>query len=147
MIYLNNKRKFNTERNLGKIIEEVHVKKLATTGKKEDSILIKSIKKIIMLEENPPKKSIFKFKNTTEAAEFNAKILAACDYDYEKILTKQKGTIISYGSEFREVNKLSTLLKFHNNWERLREFLINGTDTSFSDISENTLRNDCIMNI
>ena len=93
---MNKKRRFNIERKLGKNNEEVNIKKSAKFGKKGDSKLIRNIKEIIRLKEVPPKKSIFKFVNTTEAAEFNAKIMAACEYDYEKMLTKQKGTTISY---------------------------------------------------
>ena len=39
------------------------------------------------------------------------------------------------------------MLKFHDNWERLKEFLTNGTDTSFNNIPEDVLRNDCVKNI
>ena len=98
-------------------------------------------------EEPPPKKSLFKFVNTIEAAEFNLKILKACNYDYEKILSKQKNTTIAYGSEFRLISKLEKLLGFHKNWDRIRKFLTEGTDTSLVDIQENTLKKDCLSNL
>ena len=76
---------------------------------KGESKLMSIIKKIIETEEPSLKKSLFKFVNTQKAAEFNAKILKACDYDYEKLLLKQEKTMISYGSEFRLLSKLKNV--------------------------------------
>ena len=113
----------------------------------EKSRLVKIISQLLNSEEKPPKKSIFKFENTTDAAEHNSKILAACNFDYEKLLTKQKGTSIYYGSEFRSIINLQKLLKFHTNWNRVKKFLSEGTDTSFIPMNEEELKNDCIKNI
>ena len=90
---------------------------------------------------------MFKFVNAQEAAEFNTKILKACDYDYEKLLLKQKKTTISYGSEFRIVSNLKELLRFHSNWNIIEIFSTKGTDTSLLDINENVLKNDCLSKI
>lgn len=114
---------------------------------KKKSKMIKLIENILGTEETPPKKSIFKFENTIEASHHNGKILHSCDYNYEKILEKQKNTNIFYGSEFRRTEKLEKLLNFHENWKRMKIFLTNGTDTSFSHLDEELLRLDCEENI
>ena len=83
-----------------------------------DRLFIFAIEQIIKQEDPPPKKPLIKFENTIGAAEFNSKILEACNYDYEKFVSKQKDTTISYGSEFRSVSKLKILLERHENWCR-----------------------------
>ena len=85
--------------------------------------------------------------NTEEAAHHNGKVLQACSFDYEQILSKQKGTNIHYGSEFRNVEILDNLFKHHKDWNRLKSFLLNGTDTSFSYLSEEKVKEDCVNNI
>lgn len=105
------------------------------------------MEQILNTEEIPPEKSIFKFENTEEAAKHNAKIILACDFDYEKALSKQKFTTIYYGSEFRSTTSLQKLLKFHANWNRIEKFLLEGTDTLFTSISKESLKNSCIKNM
>ena len=120
---------------------------LAYPKKNGDSLLVSVIKEILNSKEKPPKKSIFKFENSLEAAEHNSKILSACNFDYEKVLSKQRDTTIFYGSEFRSVTKLQKLLKLHKNWPRMKRFLTEGTDTTFLPTSEELLKNDCIKNM
>ena len=114
---------------------------------KRRSKLVESIKELIESEENPPKKSIFKFENTLEASNHNGKILRSCNYDYEKILEKQKDTNIYYGSEFRQVYKLRELLHLHRDWNRLETFLTKGTDTVFKHVDDDIIKKDCEENM
>lgn len=122
-------------------------KKKSTDTRKEESKLVKSIREIFDSKERPPKRSIFKFINTKEAAIHNGKILESCNFNYEEVLTKQKGTNIHYGSEFRKVDSLNSLFQHHKDWTRLKSFLLNGTDTSFLPIEETKLKDDCTENI
>jgi len=126
-------------------------KKTNTLNSKEDntieSKMVKIINDIIKSNDDPPKRSIFKFENNDKAADHNSKILKACNYDYEKALRKQKDSFIFYGSEFRNTSKLEHLLKYHKNWDRLRLFLTNGTDTSFEPLDDEALKKDCIANM
>lgn len=110
------------------------------------SLMINTIETILKSREDPPKKSIFKFENSSTAAEHNGKILRSCNYDYEKILEKQKNTNIYYGSEFRQIDKLEKLFKPHRDWNRVKIFLTKGTDTSFKPIDNNVLKKDCEEN-
>ena len=105
------------------------------------------ISKILRNEENPPKKSVFKFENTRQASKHNARILKTFDYDYEMVLEKQKGTNIYYGSEFRYYKNLEKLLKYHNSWNKFKTFLSSGTDTVLSEVDNKILQNDCLENI
>ena len=105
------------------------------------------ISKILRNEENPPKKSVFKFENTRQASQHNARILKTFDYDYEMVLEKQKGTNIYYGSEFRYYKNLEKLLKYHNSWNKFKTFLSSGTDTVLSEVDNKILQNDCLENI
>ena len=105
------------------------------------------IKSIIDTEDPPPDKPIFKFANSEEAASFNSKILASFNYDYEKIVQKQKKPTIFYNSEFRHPSRLHNLLKFHKSGDRLESVLQMGTDTSLSHLSKEILEKDCLANI
>ena len=49
---------------------------------KEKSKLIVLISKILKIKDTPPKKSVFKFGNTTQASDHNAKIFKIFKYDY-----------------------------------------------------------------
>ena len=113
----------------------------------QESKLVNIIKSIIKSENQAPKKSIFKFENTPEAASHNTKILTSSNFDYEKILNKQKNTIISYGSEFRPCEIIHNLLKFHRNGQRIESTLTNGTDTVLSPLDNDTLKKDCQANL
>ena len=111
------------------------------------SKMSKLIKGILDSEERPPKKSLFKFTISDEASKYNGKILESNNFDYEKILSKQKETNIYYGSEFRMINILDSLFKYHKDWERLKSFLSNGTDTSFHPLDAEKIKTDCEENI
>ena len=124
-----------------------NIKKESKSKRNINSYLVNAIEKITRCEDPLPKKSIIKFENTEKAANFNSKIIEACDYNYEKFISKQKDTTISYASEFRLVSKLRILLKHHKNWHRFEKFLTEGTDTVLSKMNNETLKNDCEKNI
>ena len=99
------------------------------------------------MEELPPTKSVFKFENTIQAANHNKIILKSFNFDYEKLLEKQKNTNISYGSEFLDYKNLEGLLKYHTSWNKLKTFLTSRTDTVFKEIKSEELKNGCMENI
>ena len=115
--------------------------------KTKRSKMIEFIKDIIESDEIPPKKSVFKFENTLKAAQHNGKILQSFNFDYERVLDKQKNTNIYYGSEFRQIDKLDKLMIFHKDWKRLRIFLTKGTDTVFKEVNNDIIRKDCEENM
>ena len=105
----------------------------------KDSLLISKIKEIIKTTHSAPKRSIFKFENNISSAQHNDKIIKSCNFDFEKAFGTQKGTNIYYGSEFRPTKLLNILLKYHRDWKRLESTLLNGTDTTIKELSNEDL--------
>ena len=122
-------------------------KKRSIKSIEKRSNLITLISKILEIEELPPTKSAFKFENTIQAANHNKKILKSFNFDYEKLLEKQRNTNISYGSEFRNYKNLEELLKHHTSWNELKTFLTSGTDTVLKEMKSEELKNDCMENM
>ena len=74
---VNTKKKIAIKKSSGKNNNQNIIEKNLRIGKNRESNLVKSIKEIINLEENPPRKSLFKFKNTRDSAEFNEKNISS----------------------------------------------------------------------
>eukprot|EP00957_Ditylum_brightwellii_P076421 5808094-Ditylum_brightwellii.AAC.1 len=62
-----------------------------------------------------------------EAAEKNFCILMKSGKCLGKSLKAQDGSHFGYGSEFRPVELLAKVFKFHPNWSRMKSFLTNGS--------------------
>ena len=60
----------------------------------------------------------FIFKNTSEAATHNAKILEEHDYDLGKVLEKYNNAVFHPGTEFGPVKSLEKLLGRHKDWPK-----------------------------
>jgi len=82
---------------------------------------------------NPP---LFIFNLSKEAAEYNAAILTACNFDLNRIIKRQHPSQISYGSEFRPSHQLQELFVFHPLWPNLKETLENGATFPLKEIAE-----------
>jgi hypothetical protein len=78
----------------------------------------------------PPLKSSLQFKISREAAEHNAKQLSYHDFDVSKLVSENKNSTISYGSEFQEPALLHLPLRNHPLWVFLRKTLEEGVDSS-----------------
>ena len=85
-----------------------------------------------------PKRSVFSFEYTKEAALKNSKILEEFEFDLEKAIEAQPGTTVSYGSEVRPMAQLEVLLHNHVNFERFRSNMINGIEYPLKEIDEKT---------
>jgi len=79
-------------------------------------------------KEETPKTHNFKFENNREAAKYNTKLIKHTDYDFEKCLNKQKGSMLSAGSEFRNIQKIRKLLQYHEDWPEIRDIISIGCD-------------------
>jgi hypothetical protein len=73
-----------------------------------------------------PAKPDIQFEVSMLAAQHNANLLQEFDYDIAKLLDKQRGTTLDFGSEFRPASKLKPLLGRHPNFAELEEVLTNG---------------------
>ena len=58
-----------------------------------------------------PQRAPFQFESTMEAASHNAKLIQESDCDLSKLITSHGDSTIGYGSEFRPVSQLSTILE------------------------------------
>ena len=70
-----------------------------------------------------PVKAPFEFTNTKEAADHNDKVLAAVDYDLEKLIRANADSTLGYGSEFRTVEQLKPLIGRHPHFSELSRVL------------------------
>ena len=101
------------------------------------------IKRIISLEESLPLQHYFKFENTLEAASFNSNIIKNTDHDFVKSYHKQRGSIVTAGSEFRDIEKLKSLLSNHEDWKEFRNIVTNGCDYKLkASVNEETRKAD-----
>ena len=107
------------------------------------SWLMHQIRQIISLEEQLPSPHYFRFENTSEAAIFNANLIKNTDYDFIKTYQKQQGSIVTAGSEFRNIEKLKKLLSNHEDWKEFRTIVTSGCDYKLKPIvNEDTRKSD-----
>ena len=59
-------------------------------------------------------------------------------YDFTKALRREKGSIMEYGSEFREVGKLKPLMWDHKHWKIMSTIMSEGVRYSLEDLPEKT---------
>jgi len=79
-------------------------------------------------KEDTPKQHRFQFENSRKAAKFNTKLIKYTDYDFQKCVNKQKQTILTPGSEFRDIQKIRKLLQYHEDWPEIRNIISIGCD-------------------
>ena len=73
----------------------------------------------------------FDFTPTIQAAQRNAAILAGADFDLGKIIDAHSTTTLGYGSEFRPVDQLRTILGRHPNFKVLEGIVSKGMSSIF----------------
>jgi hypothetical protein len=97
---------------------------------------IPTLQTIINTTHTAPNAPSFKFELTQEAAEYNMNLLQRHNNDLQSYIIYNKGTYISFGSEFRSPELLEPLLLHHPNWRRFRDLLTQGSSWPLSDLSE-----------
>ena len=108
-----------------------------------DSWLVFQIKQILALEESTPKPHKFSFSNNRDSAKINTKIIKKYKYNFIKTCKRQKGSIISPGTEFRKISHLTKLFSHHEDWLELKSIIQNGCDYKLApSIDEETRLND-----
>jgi hypothetical protein len=84
-----------------------------------------------------PKTSEIRFDTSEASLEFNSNLLGQYDYDFEKLLARNKGTTIDFGSEFRPIPSLRRILGEHTNFEFFAKILSDGMPYVFTrELSE-----------
>ncbi len=74
-----------------------------------------------------PKKPLFCFEMTTEAAEKNFMVLKSHQFSLKKAIEAQAGSPVEYGSEFRKPEILKPLLGYHCLWPCMKNILLHGS--------------------
>ena len=112
------------------------------SSRKRESWLMETIRET--LGDRPASRRIHKcrFENTMAAARFNAKWMKHYGWDLKKALEKQKGTMLSPGSEFREAEKVRRLWGKHPNWKKLKEIITDGVTYPLEDLPEDKRKED-----
>eukprot|EP00957_Ditylum_brightwellii_P134741 10272702-Ditylum_brightwellii.AAC.1 len=70
--------------------------------------------------------------------EHNANVLCTFQFDVKSYIHSQDDTTVSYGSEFRPVAELDTLLSHHSNWPSLCNNIDLGIDYPLTAIDNDT---------
>lgn len=97
----------------------------------EDEVYLDTIQAAIDNVEEEMTRSVFRFDGTPEAAQHNIKVLAAADYDIDKIIKSKSRTVCSPGSEFRSIQVLDTFMSKHENWPHVRKIITEGASNHF----------------
>ncbi len=82
------------------------------------------IKEIIGQQNPCPKKPLFCFKMTIEAAKKNFMVLKSHQISLEKVIEAQAGSPVEYSSEFRKPEILEPWLSKHFLWPCLKNILL-----------------------
>ena len=113
-------------------MEQAHSILRKSIHKKENqtslSWLLQSLTTLCSSTEVTPKKHTFQFENSRSAAKFNTKLIKLADYKLENCIRKQKNTILSAGSEFRNIQNLQKLFKYHENWVEIKNIITKGCE-------------------
>jgi len=104
------------------------------------SWLMQKIMEILALEEPPPSKHYFAFDNCKKAAKFNASLIKNTDYDFLRACKKQKGSIVSPGTEFRSIKNLQILFSRHEDWKEFKSIITDGCDYKLENTVDETTR-------
>ena len=111
-------------------------------SKRKRSWLVKMLTKIMAAKTVKMKQHKCRFEDTPEAAYFNAKWLKYYKWDLTEALSKQSGTIIDPGSEFRSQEILQELWCKDENWLKMRDIISTGLRYPLMEISEKDRKSD-----
>ena len=81
------------------------------------SWLVQTIQNCCEKQEHSLNKSTIKFGLTKEDLTHNKQIFINNDYDYSKIVSKDKDTVLTPGSEFRSIKTIEQLFGHHSDWK------------------------------
>ena len=85
---------------------------------------------------------VFSFKRTRESALQNSSILYTFNGYLGEVIESQKGSLLDYGSEFRDINRIKNLLRHHEEKERIFNIIRKGSRYYLSPIEYATRKYD-----
>lgn len=83
----------------------------------------------------------FKFEVSEEASEYNMSLLKKNNFDLAKLLNAQP-SITSYGSEFKKIPELESLLGRHPRWDKMKKRLEEGACFPIEEVDKETRKED-----
>ena len=104
--------------------------------------IVKVVKELLskLYELNEP---TFRFDICSEAAYHNFSLLKRFNFDLDKCITsEEKSSVVSYGSEFKNIVDLNLLFQYHRRWINLKRRLSQGSNWEFKEIGENERKLD-----
>ena len=104
------------------------------------SWLIHTIKQICSLKEKELQPTAFRFENNSYAAEWNSKVLKSYNYDYAQAVADQPFSIVTPGSEFRDVAHIKMIWKHRQNWKQLESIITKGVSYPLIDTQSEKIR-------
>ena len=84
---------------------------------------LEEVSRIASSDPPVPTKPPIVFENDDKAAKANGITLAACGFDFQKLINDNPNSTLGYGSEFRPVEQLEPLLGRHSNFTNLSQVL------------------------
>ena len=112
--------------------------KLNRKQKTKTSWLVTTIKQILKTSIHKLDNLIFSFKRTKHATPRNRKILSAFNGNLGAAIEAQKVSPLNYGSEFSDIDKLSKLLKYHEEKSKIINITQQGSSYHLFPINEDT---------
>ena len=85
---------------------------------------------------------LFRFDISEAAAQFNWDLLRRNDFDLTGLLNKNKMSVTSFGSEFKQEKNLEMIFGNHHRWKQLRKILTDGVDFPLVELDEKLRRAD-----
>jgi hypothetical protein len=94
--------------------------------------LMESLTTVAQTPAPVPKAPPIKFSTDPEALKHNAKLLRDHHYSMDDLISKHQETTLAYGSEFRPIAQLETVLGQHPHFPQLQKILTEGMDFRFA---------------
>ncbi len=95
-----------------------------------------------------PDQATIRFEVSANAAAYNTDLLRLVDYSIPDLLESQRGTTVSFGSEFRPVNQLRGLLSKHPGFGELEQVLTYGMDYRYlEELSDDERLDEMLANL
>ena len=101
----------------------------------------------LLQDSSPLGKPTFRYDISKAAAYENFSISMKANFDLDKIISSSKESIEKYGSEFKNVQKLEQLFKYHHRWDNLKEKLEKGSKWKFISIDDTTKKKDLVASL
>jgi hypothetical protein len=93
--------------------------------------LMKAIRLVVAAQAKVPQSPPTWFDASEEAARHNSGLLQACHYDITRFLAKHQDSTLAFGSEFRPLEQLQTILGGHPTFPFYKDVLAQGIPFHF----------------